>query len=94
MSPGVKFESDQAGFHREARRKVLGIATLGLSADRLQELAEDAPEPLDTPEERTATEQGLVARTLVLIQAEFEPSTWQAFSQAITVVLRAEPAVI
>jgi RNA polymerase sigma-70 factor (ECF subfamily) len=45
----------------------------------LQELADNAPEPVDTPEERTATEQGVVSRALVLIQAEFEPSTWQAF---------------
>jgi RNA polymerase sigma-70 factor (ECF subfamily) len=45
----------------------------------LQELADDAPEPVDTPEERTATEQGVVSRALALIQTEFEPSTWQAF---------------
>jgi RNA polymerase sigma-70 factor (ECF subfamily) len=45
----------------------------------LQEFADDAPEPVDTPEERTATEQGVVSRALALIQAEFEPSTWKAF---------------
>lgn len=56
------------------------MATGGTTAHiRLQELAEDAPEPDDTPEERTATEQGVVTRTLVSIQTEFEPSTWKAF---------------
>jgi len=56
------------------------MATGGTTAHMLlQELADDAPEPVDTPEERTATEQGVVSRALLLIQAEFEPSTWQAF---------------
>lgn len=56
------------------------MATGGTAAHMLlQEFADDAPEPVDTPEERTATEQGLVARALTLIQAEFESSTWQAF---------------
>lgn len=56
------------------------VATGGTTAHLLlQELADDAPEPVDTPDERTATEQGLVARTMALIQTEFEPSTWQAF---------------
>jgi len=46
---------------------------------RLQELADTAPEPVDSPAEQTATEQGLVTRALALLQTEFEPSTWQAF---------------
>jgi len=46
---------------------------------RLQQLSDDAPEPIDDPAEREATEQGMVARTLEQIRAEFEPATWQAF---------------
>jgi RNA polymerase sigma-70 factor, ECF subfamily len=46
---------------------------------RLQQLADDAPEPADDGEERSATDQGIVSRTLTLIQTEFEQSTWRAF---------------
>jgi RNA polymerase sigma-70 factor, ECF subfamily len=46
---------------------------------RLQQLADDAPEPWADDAERTVTERGIVARILALIQAEFEPTTWRAF---------------
>ncbi|MCE9604534.1 MAG: sigma-70 family RNA polymerase sigma factor [Planctomycetia bacterium] len=59
------------------------LATGGTTAHLLlQELAADAPEPVDDAQERTVTEQGVVARTLGLIQAEFETTTWQAFWSA------------
>ncbi len=51
---------------------------------RLQQLADDAPEPWDDDEERSVTEQGIVARALELIRTEFEPTTWQAFWIATT----------
>jgi RNA polymerase sigma-70 factor, ECF subfamily len=46
---------------------------------RLQQLADDAPEPWTDDSERSVTERGIVARTLALIQTEFEATTWQAF---------------
>jgi RNA polymerase sigma-70 factor (ECF subfamily) len=46
---------------------------------RLQQLADDAPEPWADDAERSVTEGGVVARTLAIIQTEFEPTTWQAF---------------
>ena len=46
---------------------------------QLQQLADDAPEPWSNDEEKEVTEQGVVTRTLELIQAEFESTTWQAF---------------
>jgi len=56
------------------------VADGGTNAyQRLQQLADDAPEPWADDLERSVTERGVVARTLALIQAEFEPSTWRAF---------------
>lgn len=49
---------------------------------RLQELADNSPEPWGDDEERTTAEQGIVERTLRLIQTEFETTTWKAFWMA------------
>lgn len=50
-----------------------------IAYERLQQLADDAPEPWDDDEQRSMTEQGVVGRALALIKTEFEPTTWQAF---------------
>lgn len=56
------------------------VADGGTTAyQRLQQLADDAPEPWADDAERSVTQRGIVARTLALIQTEFEPTTWQAF---------------
>jgi RNA polymerase sigma-70 factor (ECF subfamily) len=47
--------------------------------ERLQQLADDAPEPWADDEQRSATEHGIVGRALALIQTEFEPTTWRSF---------------
>ncbi len=50
--------------------------------ERFQQLADDAPEPWDDDDQRSVTEQGVVGRALVLIQTEFEPTTWKSFWMA------------
>ncbi|MCE9608360.1 MAG: sigma-70 family RNA polymerase sigma factor [Planctomycetia bacterium] len=56
------------------------IATGGTAAKlMLQEIPDNSPEPIEDAEQRTATDHGLLLRTLELIRAEFEPKTWQAF---------------
>lgn len=63
-----------------ARRGKDRVAASGGSTayQHLQQLADDAPEP-DAADEQSATERGIVARALNLLQAEFEATTWQAF---------------
>jgi RNA polymerase sigma-70 factor, ECF subfamily len=46
---------------------------------RLLELVDDSPEPWADDVERSTAEQGVVERTLTLIQTEFESTTWKAF---------------
>lgn len=56
------------------------VATGGTTAyAQLQQLADDAPEPWTSDDERSASEHGVTIRTLDLIRSEFEPTTWQAF---------------
>ncbi|MCE9608363.1 MAG: sigma-70 family RNA polymerase sigma factor [Planctomycetia bacterium] len=67
------------------------VAAGGSTAYRyLQQLSDDEPEPWSVAEERSAAEKsgvapwtpgalGVAARTLELIRAEFEPTTWRAF---------------
>lgn len=62
------------------KRHERAVAAGGTEAHRqLQQLADDAPEPFADDADMEATEQGVVTRTLDLIRAEFEPTTWQAF---------------
>lgn len=67
----------------QARRaKDRAAASGGSTAyQNLQQLADDAPEP-GGDDSQSVTERGITARALGLLQAEFEPSTWQAFWQA------------
>lgn len=56
------------------------VATGGTTAyGLLQQLADDAPEPWENDDERSASEHGVALRTLDLLRNEFEPTTWQAF---------------
>lgn len=76
---------------RRARDRV--SADGGTAAyQRLQQLADDASEPYHDEEERSAMDQGIVARTLTLIQTEFEATTWQAFWMA-TVQQKTAPEI-
>ena len=65
--------------HRRRSQQRTAAAGGSEAYRRLQELSDDAPEPLSSDDEREATEQGIVARTMELIRAEFEPTTWRAF---------------
>ncbi|MCE9603419.1 MAG: sigma-70 family RNA polymerase sigma factor [Planctomycetia bacterium] len=76
------------------RSQAQALAVGGSTAyQSLQQLSDDAPEPWSA-EERSATkhsvaqqagaeqglaEKGITTRTLELVRAEFEPTTWQAF---------------
>ena len=62
------------------RSRDRAVATGGSTAyQQLQQLSDAAPEPWSNDEEKELTERGVVARTLELIRAEFEPTTWQTF---------------
>lgn len=62
------------------RRQKQAIAAGGSTANQhLQQLSDDAPEPWSTGEEQSAAEQGVTARTVESVRAEFESKTWQAF---------------
>lgn len=75
----------------QRRSQDRAVATGGTTANyHLQQLADDAPEPWSADNEKSSPEQtgltqrsitelGLAARTLELVRAEFEPTTWQAF---------------
>jgi RNA polymerase sigma-70 factor, ECF subfamily len=67
---------------RDHRRRTQerAIAAGGTEAYlHLQQLSDDASESWSNDEERRSAEQGVVKRTLELIRAEFEPTTWKAF---------------
>lgn len=56
------------------------VATGGTTALlMLQDIADGSPEPREDADPRSATDHGLLFRTLELIRAEFEPKSWQAF---------------
>jgi len=65
--------------HRRRSHERAAAAGGSEAYERLQQLTDDAHEPWSSDDERETTEQGVVARTLELIRAEFEPTTWQAF---------------
>jgi RNA polymerase sigma-70 factor (ECF subfamily) len=55
-------------------------ATGGTTAQQmLQQVADESEEPSLDDQVAISAEEGIVARTLELVRAEFEPGTWQAF---------------